>query len=82
MSHWLCLALLLPWVLSACASECGSCSIDQNPYTCLTCPSGSGLSYLSSCTQYDQNHTPFVVLVVAVTLIHLFMLAMGIGIYR
>ena len=43
------ISTMLALALASCASQCGSCQIDSNPYTCTACQSSPNLIYLSSC---------------------------------
>lgn len=76
------LTLLIGLSLEACAQVCDSCRQQENIYSCLSCPNDNQNIYIFSCPQPSTGLAPFIAITVIITGMHLFMLAMGQGVYR
>lgn len=73
------------WVVAGgCAPQCYTCSSDSSPYACLSCLPDNRDMFLWSCPTPPSSSqmAPYIAIAAIVTLLHLFLLAMGIGVYR
>ena len=65
-----------------CASQCLTCEEHNNPFSCLSCFPNNQYIYIFSCQSAGKDFIPFAIIAVIITILHLFALAMGFGIYR
>lgn len=76
------LTLLIGLSLEACAPQCGNCRQQDNPYSCLSCNPDNKNIFIYSCPLPPSQLIPFIAVTIIITGLHLFMIAMGQGIYR
>jgi hypothetical protein len=76
------LTLLIGLAFGSCAPACNSCRQQDNIYSCLSCPNDNKNIYILSCPLPSTGLAPFIAITVVITGMHLFMLAMGQGVYR
>lgn len=79
------LTILLPHVLSLCSSLCQQCSNNNNDlsaYACLSCYPSNDTPYISTCPLPSDQFNFFIAPAVIVTLLHVFLLSVGMGMYR
>ena len=82
MNRFLIQTVLLAVAAARCASQCGTCLQDNNPYACLTCYPTNDNIYFFSCPVVIPSSTPFILIAALITTLHLFMLLVGQGVYR
>lgn len=76
------ITVIIPLVLTACAYQCRTCSADSNPYACSSCPDDIPKFIFSCPPPINNNISPFVVVTIVITTLHLILLSMGFGVYR
>lgn len=85
MKEIIILTITLPIVLSACFSQCSQCfndNNDPNPYSCISCYPNDSLPYISSCSSVSDQLKSYLGPAIIITALHLFMLSVGMGVYR
>ena len=85
MNRIIFLTILLPLALSVCSIHCQSCkasNTDVSIYACLSCFPDNDNTYLSSCGTISEDWTKYLVGAVLIIVLHLFMLSIGMGVYR
>ena len=82
MSKLVIIAVLLSVALGQCADQCGTCKQENNPYSCLRCLPNDDNIYLFSCPVPAEPLLPYYALAAIVTGLQLFMLCVGLGVYK
>jgi hypothetical protein len=82
MLRILSLALLVATIAGSCAPQCGSCALSDNPYSCLSCLPDNRNIFITSCPAPSSQLAPFIAIAALITVLHLFMLMVGQGVYR
>lgn len=81
MNKLVIIALIIHLSASACAPQCLDCQTEDNRYSCISCPEQTNI-YIFSCQVAPQLLTPFIIVAAVITALQLFMLFVGLGVYR
>lgn len=82
MNKLVIITLLIPLLYAQCWANCNTCNKNNSAYTCTSC-SDIATPYFYSCQTASRSTTiPFVIITIVVTLMHLFMLFVGVGVYH
>ena len=85
MNKFILLSILLPLALGVCSHRCQTClgnDSEPNPYNCESCYPDNSSPFISSCNAPSKDFNKLLGPAVIITLLHLFMLAMGMGMYH
>jgi hypothetical protein len=79
------LTIIIPLVLSTCSFYCQTCQNNDtstSPYACLSCFPDNDYPYITSCPTISDNFNTYLGPAIIIILLHLFMLSIGMGVYR
>ena len=82
MNKLVIIAFIIRAIVTQCAAQCATCQVNKNPYSCLSCYPDNSNIYFLSCPVNETTTTPFYIIAGLLLALHLFMLFVGIGIYR